>query len=141
MSDCIEYHRLRIVRGQLRAAQVTRNGVKKAAYVWAWEDANGRQRAPGMVIRHLCGNPACVNPEHLVEGTYKENYADRHRLGETHLRGTGVNTNKLSEDQVREIRERYAAGGVLYRELAAEYGVTIANITNITLRRTWKWLT
>jgi hypothetical protein len=28
------------------------------------------------VARHLCNNPSCVNPEHIVPGTHKENTAD-----------------------------------------------------------------
>ena len=32
---------------------------------------------PGMVVRHLCHRKTCVNPAHLVEGTYLENARDR----------------------------------------------------------------
>lgn len=32
--------------------------------------------APGRVVRHLCGNPQCVNPAHLMEGSYSDNAAD-----------------------------------------------------------------
>ena len=31
---------------------------------------------PGKVIRHLCENKACCNPQHLREGTPKENSDD-----------------------------------------------------------------
>lgn len=32
---------------------------------------------PGNIIRHSCDNPACVNPEHLIQGTTKENVKDK----------------------------------------------------------------
>lgn len=31
---------------------------------------------PGMVIRHTCDVKACVNPDHLIEGTQKQNVQD-----------------------------------------------------------------
>ena len=39
---------------------------------------------PGaQVVRHLCGNPRCIRPEHLKYGTFSENRQDFevHRLG------------------------------------------------------------
>ncbi len=35
----------------------------------------------GLVLRHLCGNPACVNPEHLEPGTALDNYNDAVKHG------------------------------------------------------------
>jgi ribosome-binding protein aMBF1 (putative translation factor) len=38
---------------------------------------------------------------------------------------------KLRGDQVREIREAYAAGGVSYRDLAARYGIHSSNVSRL----------
>ncbi len=46
----------------------------------AWEIVNGPIPA-GLVIRHMCNNPCCVNPEHLLTGTYADNVADMMRSG------------------------------------------------------------
>ena len=35
----------------------------------------------GMLVRHACNNPTCVNPDHLVLGTPLENMQDRARAG------------------------------------------------------------
>jgi len=34
---------------------------------------------PGLVVRHLCHEPLCVNPDHLLLGTVAENNQDRAR--------------------------------------------------------------
>lgn len=33
------------------------------------------------VVMHTCDNPCCVNPQHLVGGTQKQNIADRDAKG------------------------------------------------------------
>lgn len=44
---------------------------------------------------------------------------------------------KLTEDDVREIRRRYAEGGVLQRELAREFEVSKQLISKIVNRQVW----
>ena len=89
-----------------------------------------------LFVCHRCDNPSCVNPAHLFLGTGNDNLRDmrekgRHSHGETHAHA------KLTEKQVDEIRARYAAGGILQRELALEYGVTEKHISRIINRGQW----
>lgn len=37
----------------------------------------------GKVVRHTCNNTSCVNPDHLILGTQKENGTDRKKSGVT----------------------------------------------------------
>jgi hypothetical protein len=92
----------------------------------------------GLVIRHSCDNPPCVNPAHLSTGTKADNSADMVSR-DRHARGSRSGTSKLTEGQVLLIRGR-AAAGELHRVLAADYGVSRVTITNIVTRRTWRHL-
>ena len=74
-------------------------------------------------VLHKCDNRKCCNPNHLFLGTCQDNHDDmvqksRQLIGEKHPQA------KFSSEQVAEIRRRYAAGGILQRELATEYGTT-----------------
>ena len=99
---------------------------------------SGNTIPEGHVVRHKCRNRHCCNPEHLETGTQAENNADKIRDG-TSNRGVKNPTAKLTEDQVREIRAKYASGA-LQKSLAEEYGVTQRTISYIITRKNWVWL-
>ena len=117
----------------------------------AWELTFG-PIPDGLWILHECDNPPCCRPSHLLLGTPADNVADRvrrERSGkgdeswsrmhpERLARGERVASAKLTEPQVRAIRERYAAGAATQWELAHEYGVHQAAIWRIVRGRTWK---
>jgi hypothetical protein len=90
----------------------------------------------GMCICHRCDEPLCVNPDHLFLGTYADNYDDARRKGRN-TRGELVATAKITEDDVREIRRRYAAGGVSQTALANEYGISQQGVGQIVRWVTW----
>ena len=87
----------------------------------------------------ICGNRHCFSPAHLRWGTREENEADKIPDGTT-TRGALNGNAKLDEADVLEIRRRYAAGGTSQRKLAAEYGVSPAQIHGIIRRRRWAYL-
>lgn len=119
-------------------------------------------------ILHYCdgGDIACVRPSHVFAGTPADNSADMRSKGrsatgdrngmrrhpERRSRGTihsaimkdrsakgeRAHNAKLTEDGVRSIRERYAAGGITQRELAAEFGVDPSIISEIVRRLRWR---
>jgi hypothetical protein len=135
---------------------------KKENGCWEWTDAKdksgyGYYRAPtatagkahrfsaliaGLditqpVIRHLCNNPSCVNPDHLRAGSVKDNSDDkvaasRQPMGITNGRA------KLTEQQVLEIRAKYIPWTYSTTMLAKEYGVSSVMISDIVNKRNWK---
>ena len=97
----------------------------------------------GYDVCHHCDNPACVRPDHLFSGTRADNMRDSWQKGRSHGRppyypkGEQHSHHKLTRVQVLEIRRKYAVGGVTYRELALEYGVTFSNVGRVIRRDRW----
>ena len=94
----------------------------------------------GSHVCHRCDNPGCVNPAHLFLGTQADNMADCARKGRApggSARGENGGLSKLSDEAVRSIRRRYAAGAVTQKQLAREYGVTRAAIGYVVRGDTW----
>lgn len=89
----------------------------------------------GLLVRHSCDNPPCVNPAHLSVGTHADNSADMVSRGRQ-AAGSRSGTHKLTEEQVAEIRAR-AASGEMHRVLAEEFDVSRTNVTCIVNRKSW----
>jgi hypothetical protein len=70
----------------------------------------------GLVVRHLCHVPGCVNPEHLAVGTQQDNADDAVRAGRF---GAG---RKLTLEARAEM-VRLIDAGMSFREAASRYGL------------------
>lgn len=90
----------------------------------------GPKPGPAYEVRHKDGNPYHNAACNLVWGTAKENAEDRDRHGRTY-RGSRHHSSKLSDQDVQEIRRRYAEGGISQAALAAEFGVRQSSICGI----------
>lgn len=110
----------------------------KVAHRYAWEITFG-PIPDGMLVCHRCDVRLCVRPDHLFIGTIADNMADRNAKGRQAY-GERLGSARLTEAEVIAIRTRYARGGVLYRELASEYGISPVQIGHIVTRRKWKHL-
>ena len=105
---------------------------------------------PGMFVLHHCDTPACVNPDHLFLGTNQDNVTDMMRKGRNviggtycgddnqYQRGMSHHAAKFTDDQVRMVRQLYAAGGVSYAQLGKMFGVAGSAIGKIVRRDRWK---
>ena len=120
---------------------------------------------PGeMLVCHTCDNPSCVNPAHLFLGTYSDNLRDmltkgrenpvrgnnhharlrpeRMARGDSHgsrlhpercPRGESNGSAKLTAADIPNIRSDKRT----QKTIAAEYGISRTQISNIKLRVTW----
>lgn len=79
---------------------------------------------PGNVVLHKCDNPKCINPDHLIQGSQKENVHDMVRKGRGFDR-SGINNPRsiLSEKDVYEIKHLLKYTNFYYREIGVMYGV------------------
>ena len=85
----------------------------------------------GYFACHICDNPSCINPAHLVAGTAAENTQQMMgRDRKTPRRKSIPGIGKLSIEQLREIQRKYLAG-TIKSHLIKEYGVQYDTITKI----------
>ena len=109
---------------------------------FSWELHNG-PIPDGMLICHHCDNRCCVRPDHLFLGTHSDNALDSSSKNRNYkgvrasLRGEAHPMLKLTEQQVRLIRQEYA-DGINRKDTASRYGVVPGTIKQIALRYTWK---
>ena len=82
---------------------------------------------------HMCGNPVCVNPDHILQGgdgiEYTNapvaDYVDNKRR-----------RDKIGPLDVPTIRQRYLDGDT-QEKIAADYGVSRQCISSLLVGRTW----
>lgn len=82
---------------------------------------------------HTCDNPPCCNPRHIFEGTRGENVQDMLAKG----RGRHLHHARLTDEQVREIRERVDSGEMQV-SLAEEFGLGKPAMSAIINRKTYR---
>lgn len=105
-------------------------GRKTSAHrvVYMKHNAVSPQDIDGKVIRHTCDNARCINPEHLVIGTYQDNMDDKVSRGRCPKPGA-----KVSADVVDFIRKHYKPKCREFgaTPLAARFGLTMNSVWRI----------
>lgn len=113
-------------------------GRKQLVHRLACEARWGPPATPDLRALHgPCHMTSCWNGAHTEWGTAQDNNGrDKVRDGTLNL-GIRNGSAVLTPDIVREIRRRYAAGGVSQTALAREFNVTQTPISRIIRRITW----
>lgn len=94
-------------------------------HVLAWFLTHGKW--PMQCILHHCDNPPCCNPEHLFEGTHRDNAQDRQRKERSNtwkISGENNYHASVTNQQAAEIRLLYASGHYSQYALARMYATS-----------------
>lgn len=85
----------------------------------------------GQVIRHVCDMKLCVNPDHLLIGSAKDNSIDTEK--------SLLRRRILNPEKVRSIRAA-SAKGQSYRSIGRKYKVSATTIREICIGGAWSWV-
>jgi hypothetical protein len=126
------------------------NGHTSGAHRWSWQFTNGLI-PDGLIVRHACDVPACVNPKHLLLGTHLDNGNDKAIRGrapkgamngqnlhpERTVRGESHHNSKLCEADIPFIRH-WLKSGYFIRDIASAFGVSTYPIMCIKKDKWWR---
>jgi hypothetical protein len=86
-------------------------------------------------VLHRCDVPCCVNPDHLEEGTHRQNMLDGYARGRINSTGENNSMAKLTREDVEAIRTNKKWGD--RAEVAARYGIRPLTVSFIRTGRRW----
>jgi hypothetical protein len=131
--ECWEW---KLANNKYGYGSVSINNKTYRAHRIAYELYHNRPIQEGMIILHSCDNRRCCNPNHLSEGTNKDNSKDMINKGRS-LTGERNPDAKLTYQQVEDIRLKYSIGNISWNKLANEYNVSKRTIGRIINKKTW----
>jgi hypothetical protein len=112
------------------------DGKAVKAHRWIYELVRG-PIGVGLVVRHKCDNPKCVNPLHLEVGTLSDNTQDAIKRGRWSDRaGEKHPMARITAETVRSIR-REASLGVTQATLAQIHGLSRQHVGRIVRCEGW----
>lgn len=135
--DCWEWT---LSRRAGRYGQANYGNKNWLAHRLAWTLSSG-PIPEGLLVCHTCDNVLCCNPAHLWIGTDSENMQDKIRKSRQY-RGFDHHLAKLTDDQVREIRETYIPRHPEFGQcaLARKFGVSQPSILCVLQRKSYAYI-
>jgi len=115
-----------------------RSGKMIYAHRAAYEASTGQRVPVGLVVRHSCDTPSCVNPDHLSVGTKADNGRDMRERGRSLLGSKNINA-KVTEDEARTII-RLAHAGVTQPLIAQKFNIDQSAVSYLKTGRRWPHL-
>lgn len=113
-----------------------REGKSWGAHVYSYKLFKG-PIPRGAIVRHICDVSWCVNPDHLLLGTHRDNAADREQRGRSKPKRGSLNPAAiLTEQQVCFIKRALQQGHSQY-EIADKYNVWQSTISAIKRGLIW----
>jgi hypothetical protein len=109
------------------------NGKPQPAHRVAWLLVYGA--FPKNEACHTCDKPACVRPDHLFDGTHRENMIDASKKGRMAKAGTKL--AKLTRDDIPLIHHMHK-NGLAYRTIGKVFSVDESTIRACINGRTWR---
>lgn len=100
----------------------------------AWALTNGEPLLDHCIL-HICNEPKCCNPSHMIQGTHQENMLHMKLSGRS-LAGTKNPRALLTKKDVLRIKRLRESGQTL-KAIAEEYGVHLASVDLITRGKSW----
>lgn len=110
------------------------NGAGMGAHRFSYVLAHG-DIPSGMIVRHSCDTPLCVNPDHLLLGTDWDNVQDQIERGRN-AKGERNGFAKLSDQDVWQIRDMYARMGWTQMQLVRHFQVNRSTIYRVINNKT-----
>ena len=109
--------------------QIWDTGRQRGAHIVAWELC-GRAIQKGLVIRHQCHTPLCMNVDHMKLGTHSENSQDMRAAGRA-PKWTG---RKVTDRDAVAILG-YGMLGFTQAQTAAAFGVSLGRVNAVRNNR------
>jgi hypothetical protein len=114
-----------------------KNGKMLLAHRYSYELHKG-EIPKDLYVMHMCDNPRCVNPNHLMIGTPKDNTQDalkKNRLKTGFVDGENHLLAKLNNETVKIIKSNTELKSV---ELSKMFNISPQTICDIRKGRRWK---